>query len=292
MTKALTLHWPEYLMEAAGLGIFMLSACVFGSLCEYPGSPIRQAIQAPEARRVLMGGIMGLTAIGLIYSPWGKRSGAHLNPSVTLAFLRLGKVAPWDGLFYVLAQFVGGILGVGAAAAVLGRALAHPAVNYVATMPGRQGPIVAFLAEVVISFGLMAAVLVTSNTERLARFTGLFAGVLVAAYISLEAPISGMSMNPARSLGSAVAAEVWTALWIYFTAPIFGMLLAAEAYRQIRGDHRVLCAKLHHRNTARCIFRCGYRQEALCGDANLLPLPTPIGHWIRRIHGSFVNYPD
>lgn len=193
-------HWPEYLMEAVGLGSFMVSACAFGVLLEHPGSPIRQAIQGPAPRRILMGLAMGLTAIGLIYSPLGQRSGAHFNPPVTLTVLRLGKVTPRDGVFYILAQFAGGVVGVGCAAIVLGQALAHPAVNYVVTMPGRWGIVVAFLAEIVISFGLMSTVLIVSNTEGLARFTGLFAGVLVAAYITLEAPISGMSMKPSAHL--------------------------------------------------------------------------------------------
>jgi glycerol uptake facilitator-like aquaporin len=119
MRAALTHHWPEYLMEAAGLGIFMLAACTFATLLEHPASPVRQAISDPILRRLLMGLAMGLTAINLIYSPWGKQSGAHLNPSVTLTFWRLGKVASWDALLYIAAQFVGGMTGVLLAAWVL-----------------------------------------------------------------------------------------------------------------------------------------------------------------------------
>ena len=111
MRDTLRQHWPEYLMEAAGLGIFMVIACAFGTLLEYPASPVRQTITVPLLRRFLMGLAMALTAVSIIYSPWGKRSGAHLNPSVTLTFFRLGKVAPWDALFYVAAQFVGGLVG-------------------------------------------------------------------------------------------------------------------------------------------------------------------------------------
>ncbi len=201
---------------------------------------------------------MGLTAIGIIYSPWGKQSGAHINPSVTLTFFRLGKIQPWDAFFYIVAQFLGGVAGILLAAAILRPWVADPHVNYVATVPGPDGPGLAFLAEMIISFGLMTTILIVSNADRLARYTGLFAGALVAAYIALEAPISGMSMNPARTFGSALPGQVWTALWIYFTAPPLGMLLAAEAYRRVRGAHAVLCAKLHHHNDKRCIFRCGY----------------------------------
>src|SRR6266849_3489081 len=112
MPAALKHHWPEYLMEAAGLGLFMLSACVFTTLLEHPASPVRLAINDSLLRRILIGLAMGLTAISIVYSPWGKQSGAHLNPSLTLTFLRLGKVAPWDALLYVVAQFIGGVLGV------------------------------------------------------------------------------------------------------------------------------------------------------------------------------------
>ena len=258
MWNALKQHWPEYLMEAAGLGLFMISACAFGVLFEYPSSPVRRALGDAFVRRSLMGLAMGSTAIALIYSPWGQRSGAHLNPSVTLAFFRLRKVARWDAFFYLLAQFAGGVAGVRLVAAVAGTALAHPAVNYVVTVPGPRGPRVAFVAELLISFLLMLVVLAVLNSKSLSRFTGLFAGVLLAAYITLEAPFSGMSMNPARTFGSALPAQAWTSLWVYFVAPPLGMLLAAGVYLRLRGAHGIFCAKLHHHNNKRCIFGCGY----------------------------------
>jgi aquaporin Z len=260
-------------MEAAGLGLFMLSACVFATLLQHPASPVAQVVQQPLLQRFLIGLAMALTAISLIYSPWGKQSGAHLNPAVTLTFFRLGKVAPRDALWYVIAQFLGGILGVGLAAALLQHYLADPAVNYVVTVPGRSGRGVAFVAEGLIAFVLMSVVLRVSNHHALNRFTGLCAGILVATYITLEAPLSGMSMNPARTFGSALSAQVWTALWLYFLAPPLGMLLAAELYVRWHGAHRVLCAKLHHHNTRRCIFHCRY-EEAWPGDV-APPLKVP-----------------
>ena len=261
MLDALKRHWPEYLCEAALLGLFMLSACAFGVLLFHPSSPAVAAVPDPTSRRVLMGAAMGATAVSLVYSPWGRRSGAHFNPSVTLTFFRLGKVKGWDALFYVLAQFAGGASGALLASALLGPPLADPAVNYVVTRPGIYGVRIAFAAEVFISFVLMTVVLAASNAPRLARFTGLFAGALVMLYISVEDPLSGMSMNPARTLSSALAAQIWTALWLYFTAPPLGMLLAAEAYTRLGGARAVRCAKLHHRNAGRCIFNCGYKEE-------------------------------
>jgi aquaporin Z len=108
----------------------------------------------------------------------------------------------------------------------------------------------------IISFTMMGTVLIVSNSKTLDRYTGLFAGALVFAFITLEAPFSGMSMNPARSLSSAVPARVWSGLWIYLSAPVLGMLVAAEADRLIRGRHAVFCAKLNHQTARRCIFCC------------------------------------
>ena len=252
-------HWPEYLMEGASLGLFMISACSFTVLLQHPGSIVRQMLPSGFERRFLTGVAMGLTAIALIYSPWGKQSGAHLNPSVTLTFFRLRKIEPWDAAYYVLSQFMGGALGVTLSSVVWGHAVTHEKVQYAATLPGSRGTELAFLAELIISFLMMTAVLNVSNTLKIARFTGVIAGALVATFITLESPLSGMSMNPARSFASAFPGRLWTALWVYFTAPPLGMLMAAEVYLRLRGKNAVCCAKLHHHNDKRCIFRCNYK---------------------------------
>lgn len=255
-------HWREYLMEAGGLASFMVSACVFTTVVEHPGSPIRQWVDSALIRRMIVGMGMGLTAIGLIYSPWGKQSGAHLNPSVTVAFLRLRKLSRTDALLYVLAQFAGAAAGVFVSALLLRHWISDPAVNYVITVPGPAGTAAAFAAELVISFLLMTMILFASNSKAFPALTGILAGILIATYITLEAPMSGMSMNPARTFGSALSSHVWKEWWVYFTAPPIGMLAAAELYRQLRGASGVICAKLHHQNDKRCIFHCGFRQTA------------------------------
>jgi aquaporin Z len=256
--QAIERHWPEYLMEAAALGLFMVSACVFGVLLEHPGSALHQTIEDAVVRRAIGGIAMAATLIGLVYSPWGKRSGAHMNPAVTLSFYVLGKVAPWDAAFYVASQFTGGIAGVMISELLIGYPLRHSAVNYVVTVPGQDGPAVAFWAELLISAVMMGTVLSVSNSRRLSRFTGIFAGLLLAIYITIEAPFSGVSLNPARTVGSAYPAMQWTALWVYLTAPLLGMLTAAYAYRAFLGAKLVFCAKLHHNNHQRCIFRCNF----------------------------------
>lgn len=249
-------HWPEYAIESCCLALFMLSAAVFATVLQHPASPWMLETMPAFMARLPMGAAMGLTAIAIIYSPFGKRSGAHMNPAVTLTFLRLGKIGGVDAACYVLAQFAGGLAGIAGATRLLRGLPADPSVNYVATLPG-HGVAIAFVAELAISFGLMTVILHATNRARLAPFAGLFAGGLVMAYITVEAPLSGMSMNPARSFGPALLAGSLDTLWIYFSAPLAGMLGAAELYVRRRGVARVLCAKLRH-GSGPCIFCCQY----------------------------------
>jgi len=141
----------------------------------------------------------------------------------------------------------------------------------VVTVPGEFGVGVAFLAEVGITFVLMMTVLVVSNTPRLARYTGLFAGTLVFLYITFESPVSGMSMNPARSFASAFLSDNWRGWWVYFTAPLLGMSLAAGLYVRLRAPTGVRCAKLHHDNPYRCIFCESQAEQTRLGP----PAPAP-----------------
>ena len=257
---AIESHWPEYLMEAAELGLFMVSACSFTVLLEHPASPVRLLLASSFLRMALIGVAMGLTLLGLIHTPWGKRSGAHMNPSTTLMFFRLGKIERWDAIFYMCFQFIGGLAGVMLSFEILGSILRHPSVNFAVTQPGSAGVPSAFIAELIISFVLALTVLSSANDIQLSRFTPYFAAILVATYITFEAPFSGMSMNPARTFGSALPAHAFNALWIYFTAPPIGMLLAAELYLRLRSAQAVYCAKYHHNNSMRCIFRCRYAE--------------------------------
>src|SRR5262249_38577755 len=160
--------------------------------------------------------------------------------------------AGWDAAFYVLAQCAGGVLAMLIVAAAAAPLVADPSVNYVVTVPGHAGTAVAFVAAVAMGVCTMTTGLAASNSPRGAAFTGALAGALVATYITLEAPLSGMSLNPARTLASAVPAHVWTAFWIYLAAPLAGMLLAAEV--RVRWTRRpVACAKLQHEHARRCI---------------------------------------
>jgi len=155
---------------------------------------------------------------------------------------------------------VGGICGVLFSKLLLGPILAHQSVSYVATVPGPAGAGVAFTAEFIIACGMMLMVLYATNAPKLARYTGIFAGILIALYITFEAPLSGMSINPARTFASAVPSGIWTQSWIYFSAPVLGMFLAAHLYQGANDSRHLACPKLHHGTTQRCIF-CGHPGE-------------------------------
>ena len=245
-STALRLHWHLYLYEGSELAIFMIAAC-FGDVLLYSAaSPIPTIMPNLVLRGLAMGAAMGLTAVLIIHSPMGKRSGAHFNPAITFTYLRLGKIAPWDAVFYIAAQFIGGIAGVGIAALALGHSLAQPPVRYAITVPGTYGTGAAFAAEFFMATLLMGTVLYTSNRVSLAKLTSYLVGVLITFYVLFFGPVSGFSINPARTVGSACFAHIWTALWLYFTAPPLGMLLAAQGYIALYGKNDVHYAKLHH----------------------------------------------
>jgi aquaporin Z len=254
VAASLRLHWPEYLMEAGEMSLFVFCICSFATLPQHPASPVRHFFISGIVRRALMGLAVGGTVMALIISPWGKQSGGHINPAMTFAFYRLGKLRPWDALFYGVAQFSGATIGVALATFLLRGAPGDGTVRYAVTAPGVYGVAVAFAAELAISFILMITVLLVTNHEGLARYTPYFVGSLYAVNITFETPLSGMSMNPARTFGPAAYGGYWHSLWIYFIAPMVGMLAAAETFLRIRQGVAPYCAKLHHANHERCIF--------------------------------------
>jgi len=255
VAASLRLHWPEYLMEAGEMSLFMFCTCSFATLLQHPASPVRHFFVSSIVRRALMGLAIGATVMTLIISPWGKQSGGHINPAMTFAFYQLGKIRHWDALFYGVAQFSGATSGVALATFLLRGALGDGTVRYAVTAPGVYGAAVAFAAELAISFILMITVLLVTNHERLSRYTPYFVGSLYAVNITFETPLSGMSMNPARTFGPAAYGGYWHALWIYFIAPTAGMLAAAAVFLRARHGAPPYCAKLDHTNRKRCIFR-------------------------------------
>jgi aquaporin Z len=237
MMGALQRRWPAYLTEAAGLIVFMLGAGLFTTAFMHPGSPLHAAAGSPLARRAAIGACMALVTVAIIYG--AKRSGAHINPAVTLALLIRKRISRADAVWYVIFQFAGALLAPYLVLALIGDAFRHPEVKLATSAPGPAGPAAAFAAEFAITFVLMLAVLVCLDSRRLREWLGVIVAVLIGVYITVESPLSGMSMNPARSFGSAVAAAHWDGLWIYFVAPPLAAVAAVVLYDALRRSGRV-----------------------------------------------------
>lgn len=244
-------------MELAEMGSYLFFTCLFATLLQHPASPIRHLLPNSVVRRACFGISIGATIVAIALTPWGKQSGGHLNPAMTFTFYRLGKMEFWDVIFYGITQFAGASAGVIIATFLLLGAPGNPTIRYAATFPGMYGAGVAFIAEAAISFALMLTILIVSNHDLLSRYTPYFVGALYAIFITLETPLSGMSMNPARTFGSALRGSYWRAAWVYFLAPTLGMLVAAELFLWMRSGIGPYCAKLHHANDKRCIFSHG-----------------------------------
>lgn len=246
MATAWRRHWPYYTVEAVELAVFISCASVLAVVVEHPASPVRQALGGATTRRAVQGILMGLVVVGTVYSPWGKRSGAYMNPALTLAFWQMGKISGPDAIWYSLAQVAGAIGAAQFWALVLGTWYAHPVVHYATTkpLPRPGGELLAFAAEFVISFLLIVVVLGTLHCQKLKKRTGWVLGGLIACYIIVEAPLSGMSLNPARSLGPALVAGDYHGLWLYCVAPPLAMWLATVLFRRFYQGNSLACAAL------------------------------------------------
>jgi len=261
-------NWKTYLIEAWALGMFMVSASLFVILVEHPALPIKDRIESAVLRRLIIGFAMGLTAVLIIYSKWGKRSGAHMNPAVTLTFYMLHRISFQDTFWYILFQFVGGFFGVAIFKWFFFNYLSNPVVNFVVTIPGAQGNWSAFGTEFILSIIIIVTVLFSSNSKKIAPFTGYLVGIFLTLAITFTAPLSGMSINPARTVASALAANVWNGWWIYFISPVSAMLLGGYFYRfWYRKKHSGNCTTMN-------MHLSGYKYDCatyeVLGPANLL----------------------
>ncbi|HVE14246.1 MAG TPA: MIP family channel protein [Elusimicrobiota bacterium] len=173
--------------------------------------------------------VFGLVVMAMIYA-LGHVSGAHLNPAVTIAFYCAGRHPRAELLPYISAQLAGGTLASAALKLVF---LGH-AGGLGATMPA-GGALQSFALELIMSFMLMFTIMGVATDD---RAEGTMAGIAIGAVVALEAafggPISGASMNPARSFAPALLSLSFARQWIYWLAPISGMLLGALAYKTIR----------------------------------------------------------
>lgn len=235
-------HWRHYLAEAAGLAFFIMSASIITTQLRYKEAWLHGIITTPFAQLATLGLLMSFVVAAIVYTPWGNKSGAHINPAVTIAMWRLGKIDTHDALFYIFSQFVGAVAAVQIAGLILGAGYMKDGTNYVVTQPGPAGATAAFIAEWIISFVLMMVLMWALNDEKREKYAGLMLAILLGFYLVVEEPFSGMSLNPARSFASAFAAREWKDFWIYFVAPISAMLAAAEIFRFATGGANDLAA--------------------------------------------------
>lgn len=247
MLAAWRRNQAHYLAEGLGIAFFVLCAGLLTMLLEHPASGVHQALpNSAWLRRGVLGVAMALVLASIVYSPWGKRSGAHINPAVTLAFWQLGKIRTPDALWYGLAQVAGAIGAAQLLKMALGEFYAHPAVRHTVTEPADlpMGTGIAFAAEFVISFLLMWVLLYSLHSQALKEKTGWLLAALLAGYILFETPLSGMSLNPARTLGTAVAAGEYGSVWLYWVAPPAAMWLATVLFRRFYHGQELACAVL------------------------------------------------
>ena len=223
-------NWKHYLQEALGLATFMISACFFGAMLFSEKSSWYHLFPNDMMRNIVMGVMMGLTALFIFYSPWTALSGSQINPAVTLAFLSLGKMCRYDAIFFILFQIIGGTTAVYFMQLAMGDILIAEPVHSVVTVPGKHGMWWALVIEFSIAFLTMSIVLFTTHYDKLKKFTRIFTGCLVCIWVIMAGPVSGFGMNPARSFASALLAHIWTAFWIYLLAPVASMLLAASLF--------------------------------------------------------------
>ena len=229
-------QWRAYLMEAFGLAGFVIIAGLLTIFLEHPALPVMQSwlVKYSLLRRIPLGIIMGIYIMIIVFLT-GKKSGAHINPAVTLAFLSLKKIQKKDAILYIIIQFAGAIAGAGLLTITLGKWFSHPVINYGNTAPKPpHGSAAAFIAEFIISFIMMLVLLITASSKKFEKYLTVFSGILMTVYIIFELPFSGMSLNPARSFAASLISGKYEYLWIYFVSPVTAMLTAAEVYRQWR----------------------------------------------------------
>ena len=255
------LHWRIWSAEAVGTALFVLGALSFVALVMEVGEDV---IESQSLRFLVVGLLVGVWVSVLVVSPLGRLSGAHLNPVVTLAFSVLGRVSPHDVLGYLVGQIIGAVAGAAAFRAVWGSVA-------VSVGGGVTHPTVATPLAIALELG-MTAVLITLillfvSAERLVRWVPVMLAPLLGLLIWQGGPYTGTSLNPARSLGPAVASTDFADLWLYLAAPLAGALGVAALWGLRHPSTRPKTAKLFHDVRYPC---------ALGSDLPAMPVHAPM----------------
>ena len=237
--------WTLYAAEFFGTAILIGVGVSFVILDFGHGSPVPDLIPDPGLRRAITGFLFGCTGAAIAISPLGKESGAHINPVVTLAFWARGKIGAGHAVGYILAQLAGGVVG---ALPLLFWGEIGGSISYGATFPGSGfSDWQAALGEAVTTFALIILLFLFLGHKKIRPFTPLLFPVLYTFMVWAEAPLSGTSTNPARSLGPQVVAENWRAWWVYWIGPIAGALFAVAVHRfSLLNRFEIEVAKLYH----------------------------------------------
>ncbi len=237
-----------YLSEFIGTALLVLVGLSIVIFNNGEGSPVVKWLPSPDARRALTGFLFGTTGCLITLSPVGRISGAHINPIVTMAFYIRRRMSLRHALGFILAQLTGAIAG---AFPLLLWGLQGSSVLYGATVPGPAGIGAALIGEIITTFLLVAGIFFFSGHRSLRHYTPYLIPPLYCVMVWLEGPFSGASTNPARSLGPAVAANIWTANWIFWLGPAAGALLALSLFKlPVLRWWNVLPKLFHRKRTA------------------------------------------
>ena len=239
------LHPVMYLSELVGTAVLVFVGLSIVIALWGQNAPLESLPLSPPARRALNGFLFGSVGAAIAFSPVGRISGAHINPAMTLAFWLERKIKWRDALGYLVAQSLGGVLG--SVGLLLWGGIAA-SDGYGASVPAAGMPILwPLLGEVLGGFLLVTCVFVLVAHASTRWYTPLCNPPLFCLLTWLEAPLSGASANPARSLGPAVVSGLWQGQWIYWVGPGLGAALAVIVLRlDVIGRHRPHEARLFH----------------------------------------------
>lgn len=237
-------HWREWGSELLGTALLLLGGLSAVCLDFGAHSPVAQALPSTSTRLLVTGILFAGTGSLVALTPFGRLSGAHLNPVVTLAFWTQGKVHPHDLVGYVAAQLLGGLIGAWLVLLLWGQTARSVRVGATSPGPG-VSPLQAILIEAAMTTALVLTILLMTSSVRTARWTPLVLWPVIAVLVWVGAPYTGTSLNPARSLGPALLAPLLGPLPIYFVGPLVGGAAAVGVFTLLRDRHTVT-AKLFH----------------------------------------------
>jgi glycerol uptake facilitator-like aquaporin len=227
-------HWREWLSEFAATAILLLVIVTMFRGLFGAGSPLARAVPSEEGRLAVDAVVSGTTVGLLIVSPFGRRSGGHMNPAVSLAFWLMGALPGRDAVAYAAAQLAGSVSGVAAGRLLWGEQTADPAVGFAAIRASEGIPwTVVFISETAATALMLAAVTFVSARPRLAFLLPAAVGSVIAALILLVGRWTGGSFNPARQFGPELFSHDLTWLWIYLIAPLVGAGLFGLVRRRL-----------------------------------------------------------